>query len=429
MDEAARAKVVDGKWELIFSAKPATAEPQTMLIEDSCGNTVTFEDVLVGDVWVMGGQSNNEITLNVSPSIYGKMQFDENRPIRLLMQSARYVIDHQKEIKTAQEDIVNPAWKWARATRSEAYNFSALGYLLADTLNAETGVPVGVICVAAAGAMLTELMPKKLTKEFNYRTGGLVGINRHYNALTAPFHKIKIKGYVFFQGEAEAGGLPATAYNYGRDINALFTELRYKWGFDFPIYNIQLCDYSEKSVKSGQCAQADIIRAQQFEAYKKLDGVRLIPSYDLGPGESYSDYMHSPRKKELADRLAKLVLADVYGKGDTEQALAPEPVEITLSEDETYYTIKFANTGDGLVSKGEENRPVGFGVGSDLKKLTPASAEIISKDTVKVFVPLETGPSGLGYACKSHLTAGDAQLYNSNDLPVPAFFIPADTAE
>lgn len=420
MGDEARGVTTDGKWEMTFSPKEATAEPQTLTIDDSCGNTVMISDILVGDVWLIGGQSNAEISLAEYPTMLPKIKFDDTKPLRIFMQGARYVIDHRSEAAEPCDDIVNPAWRWKKADRSAGAAFSALGWFFANRILEETGVPIGMISVAASGAKINEFMPQKLVDKYKYRMGGNVGPSEFYNALVHPFAGLRFKAMIFFQGESE--GYPAAnpqAKNYSRDFTALMDEYRAEWGFDFPVYNVQLSDYSTKgasfSPNSGQ------VRAQQYTAYRNMTGVRLIPSYDLGSEEGDPNYMHPPYKKELADRIAALALADMYGIGSADDALAPEFEEITISEDKTYVTVKFSRVGEGLISSKGDNVVSGFIIGT-LGKQHAAEAEIISKDTVKVYVPSGAKLSGVGFMSVAHMTKGEPLLFNSNGLPALAFY-------
>ena len=47
----------DRSWKVIFPAMPATAEPLQMTIKGK-DVSITLDNILMGDVWVMGGQSN-----------------------------------------------------------------------------------------------------------------------------------------------------------------------------------------------------------------------------------------------------------------------------------------------------------------------------------------------------------------------------------
>ena len=421
MDDEARATVADGKWEMTFSPKAATAEPQILTIDDSCGNTVKFEDVLVGDVYVVGGQSNAEITLANYWDVANKQIYDNTRPLRLFQQGADYVIAHKKDAKEPWDDVENPQWSWKTATKANSVAFSALGYFLGDKLVDETGVPIGVVVTAANGAKINELMPENLVTQFKYKVGGNVSPSAYYNVLVHPFLNMQFKAMVFFQGESEGfTGANPTPKKYARDFEALMTEYRRLWGFDFPIYNVQLSDYTAEGSKT--CTNVGLVRSQQYDAYKAMTGIRLIPSYDLGSKEGYSNYFHSPYKKELAQRIAAIILAEQYGKGVLEDTLAPEPVEIKLSDDKTYFTVKFKNVGEGLKSTSGDNKVSGFAVGK-IAKLTAAEAEIISADTVKVYVPEGANTSGIGYAAITHVTSDTVQLYNSHDIPALAFYL------
>ena len=47
----------DRSWKVIFPAMPVTAQPLQMAIKGKAA-TITLDNILMGDVWVMGGQSN-----------------------------------------------------------------------------------------------------------------------------------------------------------------------------------------------------------------------------------------------------------------------------------------------------------------------------------------------------------------------------------
>ncbi len=423
MDDEARATVADGKWEMTFSPKAATAEPQTITIDDSCGNTVTINDVLVGDVFIVAGQSNAEITVMNYQNIYSKVNFDQNKPLRLFMQGADGVIAVKKTTALEpSEEVINPKWRWKTATKAAIFEFSALGWCFSEELLEQIDIPVGVVCTAANGAKINELMPPEMVKEFKYKTGGNVAPSQYYNALVHPFLRMKFKAMIFFQGESEgfAGASPGPK-KYARDLEALFTEYRTRWGFDFPIYCVQASDYTAEGVKT--CSNIGQIRAQQYDMYKSMKekGVRLIPSYDLGADEGYFNYFHSPYKRELAERILKLALADLYGVGTVDEALAPEIAESTLSADKTYYTVRFNNVGEGLTTSDGGTEVYGFAIGK-VNKLTAVRAEIVSKDTVKLYLPERAALNGIGYAVENHVNKETANLCNSYGIPALAFY-------
>ncbi len=426
MGEEKRGTVKDGKWEITFSAKKATADARTMKIEDSCGNVIEFTDVLVGDVWLIGGQSNAEAIAGQLPEAAADIVADAKKPLRLFHQSADDVIHNRSIAKQPCEDVIVEKRKWMKSNRQGATSISLLGWFVGDKLSSESGVPIGIISVAASGANLKELMPKEVADSFGYTTGGTVGVSEYYNGLIHPFLKLQFTGMVFFQGESDGGkGSNSYTNNYARNFEALMTELRHRWGFDFPIYNIQLSDYTSQSVSGFPLIGA--VRAQQYKAYKNMTGIRLIPSYDLGSEEGCANYLHPARKKDLGYRVADLILADMYGKGSAEAALAPEPVSVKVvsrSNDQKTVEIKFTNVGDGLVSEtgGKTFNGCVYGLNSDCSSVTKVSGKITSKDTVQITVSGKA--TYAGYACAAHVADGDVQLINSYGLPALAFYLP-----
>ena len=426
MGEETRGEVKDGKWEITFSAKEATAEAQTLTVEDSCGNKIEFTDVLVGDVWLVGGQSNAEAIAGQLPKAGADISADGTKPLRLFHQSADDVINNRSIAKDPCEDVIVAKRKWMKSNRQGATAFSLLGWFVGEKLIDECGVPIGFISVAASGANMKELMPKEVASSFGYTTGGTVGLSEYYNGLTHPFLKLQFTGMVFFQGESDSSaGADSYANNYARNFEALMNELRSRWGFDFPIYNVQLSDYTSQSVSGFPLV--GVVRAQQYKAYKNMTGVRLIPSYDLGADESDANYLHSPYKKALGYRIADLILADVYGVGSADAALAPEPVSVKVvsrNNDMKTVEIKFANVGDGLVSQAGGNTFNGcvYGSNSSPKSVTKVSGKITAKDTVQITVSGKA--TYAGYACAAHVADSDVQLLNSYGLPVLAFYLP-----
>ncbi|MBQ7698870.1 MAG: hypothetical protein IJT49_00840 [Clostridia bacterium] len=442
MGSEARGEVKDGKWEIVFPAKKATVDPQTLTVDDSCGNTLTFKDILVGDVWIIGGQSNAEAT---SQDIPARIKDKRAAPLRIFHQGALYVINNRDLAKEPCEDIINPDWMWRTATGKNASLFSLLGWFFGCKLVDETeySIPIGVVSIAASGSAMSELMPKNLTDKFGYTAGSGVGVNEFYNALTHPFLNMKFTGMIFFQGESESFYGTQSTFHYGarpddyaRDFEALMTELRSRWGFDFPIYNVQLTDYTAQSVdpnaQYGYTPYVGIVRTQQYNAYKNMKAVRLISSYDLGADEGYGNYLHSPYKQELAERIADLVLAEMYNIGDLKKAQIPEPEEITVVSSESskmVINVKFKNVGDGLKTTNGSDTFAGFSYGrsSVPSAITDVEGKIISEDTVQITVErnkVSTFCKYIGYACQAHIAKDTVKIVNSYGMPVLAFYLP-----
>ena len=81
----------NGRFELTFQPRKASFTPSQMRISSEYGND-TFDDILIGDVWVIGGQSNAELTLGPclvdTPEIAKTLY--EHHPFRLFTQTQAY---------------------------------------------------------------------------------------------------------------------------------------------------------------------------------------------------------------------------------------------------------------------------------------------------------------------------------------------------
>ena len=148
---------------------------------------------------------------------------------------------------------------------------------------------------------------------------------------------------------------------------------------------------------------------------------------DLGAPEGYPDWAHSPRKLELAERLAALVLARQYGIGNEREVVSPMPAAAYRAADGKSVTVEFENVGAGLTVSGHDPADslgmevAGFSVGAyDYR--TPARATVTSRCAVTVEIP-ENAPdvSHVSYAFFRVVTPENATLRGGNNLPVPAF--------
>ena len=88
MRETVKATVgEDNRFILTFAEKAYTDEPQTMTITDDMGHKVVFDDILVGDVWLICGQSNAELHLAPCMELTPNLDFSENDNFRLFYQA------------------------------------------------------------------------------------------------------------------------------------------------------------------------------------------------------------------------------------------------------------------------------------------------------------------------------------------------------
>ena len=426
----------DHRWTLTFSSHLVEYEPQVMVISDDRGHTVTFEDILVGDVWLIGGQSNAEMNMAPCMSYTPSIEFYDGDNFRLFSQTQGYPYTHQELCAAPQPDIINPDWGWKRPDREASLCFSALGWYFAHEVTKHIGIPLGMVMIAAGGACIRELIPVELAHGEGYNFGANVQEGGYFNTLIHPVLGLGFKAMLFFQGESE-GGDRTLAEKYAYDFALLVADERTRFGQDFPLYYVQLSDYRD------ECFQyfpwLDIVRVKQLDALALIPNSTLTVDMDLGAPEDWPDFAHSPRKLELAERLAKLALVKEYGIGRETECSSPRPIMATLSADRKQIVVEFTDISAGLIVSGHNPADSygmevqGFSVG-DYDHRTPARAVITSRHAVTVDIPEEvlavaeatpeaakTVMGQVNYAYAIRVTPETADLRGGNNLPAPAF--------
>jgi sialate O-acetylesterase len=147
-----------GRWQATLPARPAEAVGRDLVIT-SGKESLTLTNVVVGDVWVMNGQSNMAIALS---HIYEADIEAATANLPLL----REVKIDPAEWETLRDDI--PADKvkgWNVATPQTARDFSAIGYVFGSRLQQALQIPIGIIDNARGGASIESLVPRQMFKK------------------------------------------------------------------------------------------------------------------------------------------------------------------------------------------------------------------------------------------------------------------------
>ncbi len=156
-DAQAQAKAIGdkGRWEATLPARPADSVGRELIIT-SGKESLTLTNVLVGDVWVMNGQSNMAIALS---HIY---EADMEAAMANLPLLREVKID-PAEWETLRDDI--PADKvkgWNVTTPETAGAISAIGYVFGSRLQQALQIPIGIINNARGGASIESLVPRQM---------------------------------------------------------------------------------------------------------------------------------------------------------------------------------------------------------------------------------------------------------------------------
>ena len=128
-----------GQWSVTLNAMAMSTNPATMTVTGL--NTLTVDDIVVGDVWVCSGQSNMDFVMGA----YGSPIFPEdyNVPlVRHLGLSADPSLSLQTNVDF--HPISNPSGDWLVNSPTGGF-MTAAGFYFARKVHLETGVPIGLI--------------------------------------------------------------------------------------------------------------------------------------------------------------------------------------------------------------------------------------------------------------------------------------------
>ena len=431
-----------GEWTVYLPAMPASATPRDLTVKMN-GKETVFHNVLVGDVWFISGQSNAQLPLSYSTvkAVYPNLdkEYSDDSITRFFYQGEFVVNKNRSLMKTVQKDVLESPWsKWMKET-DPGFDTSAIGYFFAKKVAKETGVPIGVVCIAYNGAPMTTLMPQESCTKLGITETpydkDIYPIAGAYNALAAPFIKMGIKGMLFYQGEGDQFDPEGV---YEEKLLEYVSAMRQRFGVNFPFYFVQLS--SHEGGESSAWTGIGRMRTRQYDLLSEIPNSGMVVSMDVGAREGTADWAHPGEKQPVAERLAALALARDYKIGKEANVTSPIPVSARVTEEGI--EIKFKNVGDGLKKLGSADTIYGFAIKRNRTQNTQyeATATIISKDTILVTTTKirnfrdttviygENLRAFIDHENKAFI----ANLGSASGLPVPAFRMVAenmDTAE
>lgn len=400
--------------------------------------TKTFTGILVGDVYLVGGQSNAEKEVGQCGGLYSskdiKAMVDEaNGMIRFFDQGKTDVMKKTEVMNSPQKDVLKGK-KWKKESVASANSFSAIGFFFAHKIVKEADVPVGMIMVASSGSPVSQLMSKEASEKAQYfRYENNIPVSGMYNALMHPFINTSVKAMIYYQGESEMGLAVSDYGKYNEYVNVYVEDLREKMNQNFPFYYVQLSSHVLDQWKT-----IPEQRAVQFDGLSVIENSGMVVSMDYGVRDGDSDFAHPNYKQPVGDRLADLALCRLYGIGDESYVTSPMPEYAYKTEKGV--VVKFKNVGDGLKKIGQHEKLSGFKFDVGVNART-VEAEIISKDEVllkeeRIVKQIKGVQYGIEILAFTDYPEGNgdlkyvANLGNSNGLPAPTFKIKVyDTKE
>jgi sialate O-acetylesterase len=226
-----------------------------------------------------------------------------------------------------------------------------------------------------------------------------------YNTMVAPAIQYGISGFLWYQGETNAG----KAYEYAKLLPALIKDWRNKWGMgNLPFLFAQLPNYMEVDYSPSESDWAQMRQAQLQTLSVPNTGMAVA----LDAGE-WND-IHPLNKKDIGERLSLWAEHLVYGAKDL---IYSGPLYRAAKVQDHKVILSFDHVGNGLIAKGEKELYYFAIAGAD-KKYHWAKAKI-EGNTVVVWNENITDPVSVRYAWADNPEG--ANLYNTAGLPASPF--------
>ncbi|MCF3649381.1 sialate O-acetylesterase [Synoicihabitans lomoniglobus] len=441
----------DGRWSVTLPALPADSRNATLTIAGT--NEITVADVVVGDVWLLSGQSNMEWPLKRANDADNEIAAANHPLIRHLKVQHRLA---------AEPRIAVDNTGWVTATAATAGEFSAIGYFFAREVQAEIGVPIGLLNISWGGspierwtsaeAIATQPDPSLYRTRFEAEVASYPERLAHwehvngayeadravaeaageqalaafdqttrrpwkpgnpahhhgrpssmFNAMMTPFVPYGIRGMLWYQGEANAN-----RHGEYRDLfTAMITDWRAKFGQgDLPFYWVQLTNFHQPARWEWDGREWGFLREAQTQSLALPNTAQAV-IVDIGNNFD----IHPRNKQDVGARLAAIALTRIHGIPRETSG----PTFAGVTRDGPRLRVGFDHVAGGLVARDGAVRELEI-AGAD-GVFHPARGDVVGSVLI-VSSPQVPEPVDVRYAFTNGL---EVNLFGANGLPVAPF--------
>jgi sialate O-acetylesterase len=472
-------KVRRGVWNAVLPPHRAGERGRLEISSVNGGGyteTIHFENVIFGDVWFAGGQSNMEMELQNCFNGKAELAAADNSEIRFYQPVKRAFVD---------EDFVweEVQCRWKECRPDTAAALSAAAYFFARKLNADLSIPIGIINCSWGGTSISAWMSEGQLKKsaagqrfiddykalINGRSDAeydaamqdyfdqwiawdkrvqarraqdpevsweILNVEcgecpwpqpagnkspyrptNLYTAMVCRTAPYTLRGFLWYQGEED----DPRAADYGEMMYYLIDQWRSDWAAGgvcphdpLPFLFVQLPMWASKTETDAGTANENwpLLREQQYKVSRTVANTGMAVIIDRGE----FDNIHPLDKQTVGYRLALQALQKVYGKA----VIADGPIFLRAAQEKDALRVYFANAAGGLESRGELT---GFELAGADGVYHHAEA-VIDGETVLVRARLpvanllKSPPEQVRYAWVKY---GPAPLFAKNGLPAMPF--------
>ncbi|MEK6795474.1 MAG: sialate O-acetylesterase [Spirochaetota bacterium] len=438
----------NGRWQAVIPAMKADGKTYTMTVKGT--SSLTFDNVVIGEVWLGSGQSNMEWSVRSVTNAELEMAAANFPNIRLFLVPKRVLATPDIDIKAV----------WQICASNTVPGFSAAAYFFGREIHNKLRVPVGLIASAWGGtriepwtepsafgeiptlmSMYTQALcsdprtplHKERMEQFLSGLETWIAASRSttieeksvtnmpsfpqelmppkdqqspsslYNGMIYAMIPYAIRGALWYQGEANHG----EGMLYVDKKRALIDGWRRQWNSDFSFYFVQIAPYHYGGENPSTLAEF-------WEAVatipSTISNTGMAVVYDVGN----TNDIHPRNKQEVGRRLANIALAKTYGQ---KGIVYNGPVYKSHTVEGDTMKLSFDHIGSGLASR--DGKPLTWFelVDADEGGYFPANASIAG-NTVVVSSPQVKKPVFVRFGW--HKVA-EPNLMNKEGLPAWAF--------
>jgi sialate O-acetylesterase len=455
---AAATAVADasGRWLAVL---PAQSPGGAHALEAAAGTDVTkVSEVWFGEVWLASGQSNM-----VQPL---KNSHGGEARLALTLPEIRFVKVPQRTGLPVERELTAEDLAWRPFAPPQNQQIASVAFYFAEQLQQATGRRIGIVQSSYGGtpaqawtpgwalearpelehftAALSEGRRAGKSKEEWQENAGMLARWKvaladwekkgqqgprpknpgppHpgnpwysqsptvlYEYMIVPIVPYTTRGVIWYQGESNAGKPDEYRVLFPTMIHAW----RKVWGRpDWSFLFVQLAAYGARA------GDWPGLRAAQAHTRDSVPYTGMAVAIDCGEKEQ----IHPRAKQPVGERLARLALAQIYGR----EIVARGPVLETASVGERGISVRFRHVAEGLrTSEGRDEVP-GFEVAGSDGKFYPAQARIRLPDRVELRCDAVASPVTLRYAWADWVEP-PVTLQNSAGLPAEPFLTAVPT--
>ncbi len=452
-----------GQWKVLLGAVEGAYKNYTLTV--TCGaETKTLKDIVFGEVWVAGGQSNMFYTIAQTDDPMFNAQADVAALKQRLSANdkASYIRMYTQGTPVAdfsgEQTEANGHWgngsDWNSVLETSAV---AMHYI--EQLQGRLNMPVGVVVAARGGTAISTWVDMQVLESGSYQTflelcktlkydttnSAQYRLAGYFNSTVAPFRGYEAAGLLWYQGEQDRSN--PDLQTYGLEVLAeswskVFTTEPETAGL-LDMIAIQIAPFvgyinSQNTYPDGDLMVNTNLNAAMRKGLQTIrqngGNVVVVPIYDLS---AIVDDHHPLNKRAVAERVYQAALETYYdGTAGNERYSGPEVTAVTYGADKITVTFDQSircipltrEKNDRITKNGIYQLPDDSELwGDDLNGFSvytgtgfvSAEARILGDNQVEVTVPDGVRAAGVSYAYGLEVLS--ANLYDMDGLAALPF--------